>query len=69
MINLAPQELATLRTMATGLSTKEAAQVMGLSCHTVKSYAGSVRKKFGLSAMTAVILKAERMGLLEGVEV
>jgi DNA-binding CsgD family transcriptional regulator len=69
MTDLSPQEVATLRSLSSGLTCKETAYAMGISYHTVKTYAEQVRKKFGVKNMCAAAVKAERAGLLVGVEV
>jgi DNA-binding NarL/FixJ family response regulator len=69
MKGLSTQERVVLRYMASGMTAKQISQKMELSEHTVKSYAKSTRAKMGASSICAVVLKAERAGLLVGVEV
>ena len=69
MNDLSTQERVVLRLLASGFSAKEAAQKLDLSEHTVRSYAKSVRAKLGVHSMCAASVKAERAGLLAGVEV
>lgn len=68
-MNLSPRETDVLRLLAAGMTTKEAAKELGLAECTVKTYAKAIRAKAGEQSMCAVVLKAERAGLLEGVEV
>jgi DNA-binding NarL/FixJ family response regulator len=70
MTDLSESQLETLRCKAKGLTNKQVARVMGVPCETVKSRVATIRQKFGAHGdFCAVVLKAERDGLLVGVEV
>lgn len=69
-MNLTPKELQVLRRKAVGLMDKQIADEMSLSTETIRTYIWRIRKKLNVTGnLCSVVLKAERAGLLQGVEV
>lgn len=62
-------ELDIIRAVSVGRDRYQVAAVVGLSHHTVADHVKSIYKKTKVNHMTAVLLKAERAGLLAGVKV
>lgn len=61
---LSPRELEVLRFVAEGLASKEIAELLHISIHTVKAHIQRVYKKLEVSRRTQAVAKAEQMGLL-----
>ena len=69
-MNLTDKQLDTLRCKARGMTDKETADELGVSLNSVKERVTGIRRKFDAHGdFCAVVLKAERAGLLAGVEV
>ena len=70
MIQLTDKQLDTLRCKAVGMTDKETARELGVTLESIKDRVSIIRRKFGATGdFCAVVLKAERAGMLEGVEV
>ena len=61
---LSKREETVLRLVATGLSSKEIAAKLGLSCYTVNNFRAKVSKKTGLHRAAQLSLYAARIGLV-----
>lgn len=61
---LSPRELEVLGFVAQGLASKEIAEHLHISIHTVKAHIQRVYKKLEVSRRTQAVAKAEQMGLL-----
>lgn len=61
---LSQREQELIRLYAAGQSHKGAARALGLSVHTVKDYATSIRLKLHAATMTQAAVNAMRQGLL-----
>jgi len=61
---LSRQELAVLQHIATGLSTKQIAERMGLSRNTINAFRARVMKKTGRRTTAELVLYAARLGLV-----
>jgi DNA-binding NarL/FixJ family response regulator len=61
---LSKRERTVLRHIAHGLSSKEIAAKLGLSCYTVNNFRAKLSKKTGLHGAVPLSLYAARMGLL-----
>jgi DNA-binding NarL/FixJ family response regulator len=61
---LSERELDVLRLIAKGYRTSEAAQLLGLSSHTVTSYVRDIYRKLGISSRAEATLEAARRGLV-----
>ncbi len=64
IFQLSPRERLTLALLAEGLSSKEAAQRMGISFETVKDYSSFARRKLGAKTTTHAAAIAARAGLI-----
>lgn len=70
MIQLTDKQIDTLRCKAAGMTNKEVARELGVTLQTIKDRIAAIRVKFGAKGdFCAVVLKAERAGLLAGVVV
>lgn len=65
---LSKRELETLRLRAAGHQNKVVAEMLGISINTVKDLVFRIFAKFGASSMELIVLRAERLGLLEEVD-
>lgn len=63
---LTPSERALLDLIADGLSSKDAAAILGLSSKTVDNRVTSIRTKLGIGSRTDIALFAIRLGLRRG---
>ena len=63
-VQLTPRELATLRLMSDGRSTKEIAVTLGISERTVKTHLGHLYEKLGVTSRTEAAKVAARRGLV-----
>lgn len=61
---LSERERAVLRHIADGLSTKQAARVLGITERTVKFHVRSIMNKLGADTRAQAVAKAARRGLL-----
>jgi two-component system nitrate/nitrite response regulator NarL len=61
---LSKREQTVLRHIAAGLSSKEIAAKLGLSCYTVNNFRAKLSKKTGLHRAVHLSLYAARMGLI-----
>jgi DNA-binding NarL/FixJ family response regulator len=62
-------ELKIVRAMCEGRSTVGVAAVVSLSVHTVRDKMRDIYKKMGVYSQVVMALRAERAGLLDGVNV
>jgi DNA-binding NarL/FixJ family response regulator len=62
---LAPRELEVLRTLATGMSTDEAAGQLSITVHTVRTHLKNAMAKIGAHSKLEAIMFALKEGLLE----
>ncbi|PCJ40055.1 MAG: hypothetical protein COA99_09790 [Moraxellaceae bacterium] len=62
--NLTPTETKTLRWLATGMSNKEIAKVLGKSDQTVKAQVREVMRKLESSSRTQAVAKATKLNLI-----
>ena len=72
MTDLTDRQIDAVRLKAQGLGDKDACREMGVSIDTFKGHASAARRKLGIGegmSFCAVVLKAERAGLLAGVQV
>jgi DNA-binding CsgD family transcriptional regulator len=63
-LGITPRELEILDQIAAGKSTREIAQALFVSENTVKTHAGRVYGKLGVSRRTQAVQEARRLGLL-----
>lgn len=61
---LSPREVEALRLIAKGYRTAEAAELMGITAHTLAGYIKSVYRKLGISSRAEATLEASRLGLV-----
>lgn len=61
---LSPREQEVLQWVAEGLASKQIAEHMHISVHTVKAHIQRIYKKLGVSRRTQAVAKAELLGLL-----
>ncbi len=61
---LSPREVDALRLIAKGYRTAEAAELMGITAHTLGGYITSVYRKLGISCRAEATLEASRLGLV-----
>ena len=61
-------EVDIVRALCEGRSAAGAGAVVGLSEHTVRGYLKSIFRKMNVYSQVTMAIKAERAGLLEGVE-
>ncbi len=61
---LSKREVTVLRLVASGLSSKEIAAKLGLSCYTVNNFRAKLSKKTGLHRAAQLSLYAARLGLV-----
>jgi DNA-binding NarL/FixJ family response regulator len=62
---LAPRELQVLRTVATGMSTGEAASSLGITVHTVRAHLKNVMTKLQAHSKLEAVIFALKKGLIE----
>jgi len=62
---LTPREIDVLQLLVEGLTNQAAAQVLGLSTGTVKSYVQTILRKLDVSDRTQAAVKAIRAGLVK----
>ena len=70
MVELTDRQHDALMLKARGLGDKDACREMGITIDTFKGHTSAARRKLGISegvSFCAVVLKAERLGLLGGV--
>ena len=65
---LSPRQLETLRMVAEGRSTREVAELLGLSAKTVESHRGALLRRLGLHDVSGLVRFAIRMGLVGPVQ-
>lgn len=68
-LGLSDLEVDIIRSMAAGRTTEGIAADLEMNTHTVRDRLREIRKRMGAHFAHVVVLKAERMGLLAGVEV
>ncbi|MFN0183739.1 MAG: response regulator [Aquabacterium sp.] len=61
---LSPREQDVLRLLARGLTIAETGQALGLTSHTVASYAKTLYRKLDVTNRAEAVLEAGRLGLL-----
>lgn len=66
---LTDREVSVLRSCAAGRGIKGAAADLGVSPNTVNDYMKAIFKAMGVHNQVVAVLKAERAGLLQGVQV
>ena len=66
---MSPVELDVIRAICAGRTVEGAAMFIGMSKHTAADHVKSVHKKMRVYDRASLALKAERAGLLVGVEV
>jgi ATP/maltotriose-dependent transcriptional regulator MalT len=69
LFELTDRELECLRYIASGLGHKQIAFEMEITRKTIEHYAEKVRSKLCVRTTAQAVLKAERAGLLKGIEV
>ena len=62
---LAPRELQVLQTVATGMSTGEAAAALGITVHTVRAHLKNVMTKLQAHSKLEAVIFALKRGLIE----
>jgi DNA-binding NarL/FixJ family response regulator len=62
---LTEREMTTLRLLAEGLTTRQAARRMGLSERTVETHIGKVHRKLGVRSRVEAVTTARALGLLD----
>lgn len=62
---LAPRELQVLQTVATGMSTGEAASALGITVHTVRAHLKNVMTKLQAHSKLEAVIFALKKGLIE----
>lgn len=63
--NLTPREIEIVKLVASGLKTKDIAEQLHLSPHTVNTHRKNILKKLDLSSGSELVLYAVRTGLIE----
>lgn len=64
-IELSARERDVLRYLAEGMSSKEIAELLGLSVRTVENHRASITRRTGLRSVAQLTLHAVRLGLIE----
>jgi DNA-binding CsgD family transcriptional regulator len=62
---LTNQEMRVLSLAAVGLTSKEIADVRGISKYTVDDHVGSAMRKLGVSSRVAAVAEAQAKGLID----
>jgi DNA-binding CsgD family transcriptional regulator len=60
---LAPREAETLQHIAQGLTYRQTAHRMGVTCHTVDTYLRRIRAKYDIASQAAMIRLAISLSL------
>jgi DNA-binding NarL/FixJ family response regulator len=61
---LTSRELEILRLLADGVSTRQVASFLTLSCHTVRNHINNVMAKLGVHSRLEAVIAGQRLGLL-----
>jgi DNA-binding NarL/FixJ family response regulator len=64
LADLSPRQLEVLVQVAEGLSTREIAELRGLSIKTIESHRGAMMKRLGLHDVAGLVRYAVKMGLV-----
>jgi DNA-binding NarL/FixJ family response regulator len=64
LADLSPRQLEVLVLVAEGLSTREIAELRGLSVKTIESHRGAMMKRLGLHDVAGLVRYAVKMGLV-----
>ncbi|MBR1777394.1 MAG: response regulator transcription factor [Alphaproteobacteria bacterium] len=62
---LTPRQFTVLTFLAAGLRNKEIAYRMGLTVSTVKQHISGIMLRLNVNTRTAVVLKAQKLGLID----
>lgn len=62
---LTSRELEVLRLLADGVSTRQIASFLTLSCHTVRNHINNIMAKLGVHSRLEAVIAGQRLGLLE----
>ncbi|MBR1946305.1 MAG: response regulator transcription factor [Alphaproteobacteria bacterium] len=62
--HLTPQQMKALNYLAQGLRNKEIANRMKLSESTIKQHVSGIMLRLGVNTRTAVVVKAQELGLI-----
>jgi DNA-binding CsgD family transcriptional regulator len=63
MAHLTPREKEIMTMLATGMSTKEIANALLISFHTVESHRKNLREKFEAKNSSELIMKVRRLSM------
>ena len=64
-MSVTPKEKEVLQLLAGGMSSKQIAEKLTISFHTVEGYRKSLRQKFGARNVAEVITKAYRLLVIQ----
>ena len=66
--DLSRREVEVLQYLARGVPAKQMAPMLGITEHTCRGYIKSVRHKLGVGGRLEALIKAQQLGLIEGVD-